>query len=184
MKHAFRYYGRYVATCALLASPLACVYSQSNRLTRTRLYDGTEGFAQVLSTVPQGSEIVAEISVRPTAVATAERSLNHLRRRANLMGCDGIASVQNEGSDTWSALCLVGVDKTQVRTVPEPGPNSPVSLLRSKAEARGQDGAALTHLLDSLGSRTPDEQRFAIEWYLGEYPQAPFENEVRALLNR
>ena len=126
-------------------------------------------------------ERVAVITVNASAVKTTERRLNHLRRRASLLGCDGLINVEHFSEDESRGTCVrrrepvFAQAETPMRVVATP------AQLRAKARAGGAAGIALLRVLDQADRRSGDERAWPLKWYLERYPNSPFHADVEAM---
>lgn len=174
--------GGWIALVVTFAITSGCVHADVHRTGRLQLEGGREGTVPVFSKLPRHHREVAVVTVRAKALGTRDRLTKHLRRRASLMGCDGLIRVHFPGADAARGVCIEHDTKQQ------PAPSAAVaalapsdSLMRKLANA-GPQGRGLLQLLRRTSSKPPNERVWPLKWYLENYPNSQFRDEVRALL--
>lgn len=164
----------------LLLSVNACVHARVERTGRQALGNGREGAVAVLASVPQGFEEVATVQVTAEGLATPERLQKHLVRKASLLGCSAVVNVRFPTTETAQGDCIKRnePDFSQPETFVVTRASD---SLRSKATDAGAVGEALLAVLDQSEAQDGAKKAWPLRWYLSNYPNSPFANDVAAL---
>jgi hypothetical protein len=159
-----------------------CVHTQIERRGRQQLRGGAEGLAQWLPLASPDFEEAAVIRVQATGITNTTRRSRHLLRRASLLGCDGVTAVEHISENQSQAICLKRIEpKTTRAPLTTHALASTPKALQRKLMDGGDAGIALLHLLNKTDGQMSSQRDWSLRWYLKNYPESPFQNDVRSL---
>ena len=140
---------------------------------------GQEGLARVLEILSPDQEKAAVISVNSSRFGTAQRQIIHLRRRANLLGCDGIYNLHRTATRAFGT-CVRNRAELDNPTTPMVV-RTPSHDLVERASNDRVHGLTLIKILNRISKLPSNKRAWQLQWYLQTYPESPFASDVESL---
>ena len=168
-----------IVMIVLAFGSVACVHTEVGRIGRMPLNTGKEGLAPVIDTLKPDQERVALLSVDAPLVGKTRRQLMHLRRRASLLGCDGVTQIVST-SDKLTGVCVRSRTSSPLEA-PEILIRSPSHALVSRVAQDTVHGSPLLKVLHRISQLPADQRAWPLEWYLEHYPASPYAADIENL---
>jgi len=170
-----------LATTLLLTAStgVGCIHSNVTRVGRMPLGGGHEGLAPVLEKLSPDQEKAAVISVNSSKFGTTQRPIMHLRRRASLLGCDGIYNLHRTATRAFGT-CIRNRAERDTPTIAMVV-RTPSHDLVERASNDRVYGLALIKILNRISNLPANKRAWQLQWYLETYPESPYTDDVEGL---